>query len=243
MLELPPSSADAGRRAFFDAEQLRLEERFDERRAVDGNKRSVATPADLVDLAGDQLLPYATFAFQEHREIGSGQPLDRRAQCLHDVGGSNERRRAVAPASMTIDEACPRELRPRPLDFEHERADVRGGAEHLKIPLPEMAAGIERRLEKATRGGISTGDFERNGLDAIRATEVSGPSTARLPELNGSNGHDALQRFLERRAHLRDVLSLVEKPGERSEQFAERLTTIALTRDVDGRSRRRPVRV
>src|SRR5690349_12755078 len=54
--ELAAAPAYAGGGSFLDAEQLRLEQGFDERRAVNCHKRPVGTPADVVDLARDELL-------------------------------------------------------------------------------------------------------------------------------------------------------------------------------------------
>jgi hypothetical protein len=59
VFELSQPAADACRRAFFDAEEFRLEERLDERRAVDGNEWATPPPADLVNLARDQFLARA----------------------------------------------------------------------------------------------------------------------------------------------------------------------------------------
>ena len=67
VLELAAPAADAGRRAVFDAEQLRLEQRFDERRAIDGDERTVPPAAQLVNLAGDQLLADTALPFQRAR--------------------------------------------------------------------------------------------------------------------------------------------------------------------------------
>ena len=61
-LELPAPAAHAGRRALLDAEQLRFEQRLDERGAVDRDERTVAPPAQLVNLPRDQLLAHAALA-------------------------------------------------------------------------------------------------------------------------------------------------------------------------------------
>ena len=59
VLELPAPAADAGRRPVLDAEELRLEQRLDQRRAVDGDERPFAPPAQVVNLARDELLARA----------------------------------------------------------------------------------------------------------------------------------------------------------------------------------------
>src|SRR4051794_2524020 len=74
--ELPAPAADAGRGPVLDAEQLRLEQCLDQRRAIDRHERTVAPPARLVNEAGDELLADAAFPLQratvEHRKYGSG---------------------------------------------------------------------------------------------------------------------------------------------------------------------------
>ena len=54
--ELAAPAAHAGGRALLDAEQLRLEQRLDQRGAVDRDEGSVSAPAQLVNLTRDQLL-------------------------------------------------------------------------------------------------------------------------------------------------------------------------------------------
>src|SRR5207245_4316717 len=55
VLELSAPAADTRRGAIFDAEQLRLEKRLDERSAVDRDKRPVAPATEIVNLPGDEL--------------------------------------------------------------------------------------------------------------------------------------------------------------------------------------------
>jgi hypothetical protein len=75
MLKLPPPSADSGRRAFFDAKQLGLEQGFDQRCTVDGDKRTVPSSAQLVDLTSDKLLAYTALALQRPVVERGGSPL------------------------------------------------------------------------------------------------------------------------------------------------------------------------
>ena len=69
VLELAAAAAHARRRALLDAEELGLEQRLDERRAIDGDERTVPAPAQVVDLTGDELLADAALAFEQHGEI------------------------------------------------------------------------------------------------------------------------------------------------------------------------------
>ena len=67
VLELAAPAAHAGGGALLDAEQLGLEQRLDDRRAVDGDERPVAAPAQVVNLARDQFLAGAALPFDQAR--------------------------------------------------------------------------------------------------------------------------------------------------------------------------------
>ena len=71
---LPRRSVDrVGEGAPHVAEQLALEQRLGQRRAVHPDERSVATGAREVDLLGEQLLARAALAQQQHRRVGRGR--------------------------------------------------------------------------------------------------------------------------------------------------------------------------
>src|SRR5438552_1307157 len=88
MLELAKTPAHAGRRPFLDAEQLGLEQRLDQRRAVDGDKWPAAPAAELVNLSRDELLPRSRLAFERAVEIAfhgiAGQRVAERSQNFSD---------------------------------------------------------------------------------------------------------------------------------------------------------------
>ena len=65
----------AGERARLVAEELALDERGRNRRAVDLDERLVPAPAGGVDRPGDQLLAGAGFAQDQHRRVGAGHLL------------------------------------------------------------------------------------------------------------------------------------------------------------------------
>ena len=70
VLELPAPAADPRRGSLFYPEQLGLEQRFDERGAIDRDERPTSSSALLVKLARDELLAGPALAFDEHGEIG-----------------------------------------------------------------------------------------------------------------------------------------------------------------------------
>ena len=59
----------AGKGALLVPEQLALEERFGERRAVEADKRRAATVAGIMDRPGDELLARATLPAHQHRGL------------------------------------------------------------------------------------------------------------------------------------------------------------------------------
>ena len=189
-LELASPAADAGGRAIFDAEQLGLEQRFDKRRAIDGDERAVAAPAQFVDLPCDELLADAAFAFEQHREVGDRHSLDRSAECGHDRGRSNQRRRAVSPHPRRRPQPGARQLQPGPLDFQDQRADVRGHAEHLKVPFPEPRRGIECRFEHAGIGRIGARHFDGERFGAAHFGTAD-PPAAGFSQLDRADRHGA----------------------------------------------------
>ena len=81
-----------GERAFLVAEQLAFEQRFGERRAVDGDERMLAPPAAEVNAAGDDFLAGAVLAQQQHGEIGVGDAADRGADRLDGRALADEQR-------------------------------------------------------------------------------------------------------------------------------------------------------
>ena len=66
----------AGEAALHVPEQLRLEQRFGNAGAVDGDKRAAGARAARVDRARDELLADAAFAGDQHLGVGAGDALD-----------------------------------------------------------------------------------------------------------------------------------------------------------------------
>ena len=75
----------AGERALLAAEQLALDQRARNRRAVDAHHDAAAPRAPLVDLRRDELLAGARLAEQQHRRVG-GRDLARLFEHAPDGG-------------------------------------------------------------------------------------------------------------------------------------------------------------
>ena len=78
----------AGKGALLPAEQLALDERARDRRAVDAHHDATAPRAQLVNLRRDEFLSGARFAEQQHRRIGRGH-LSRLFEDASDGGASS----------------------------------------------------------------------------------------------------------------------------------------------------------
>ena len=76
VLELASTAADPRRRSLFDAEELGFEQRFNDGCTVHGDERSVAPPADVVELTGNELLARAALALDEDGKVGDRDAFD-----------------------------------------------------------------------------------------------------------------------------------------------------------------------
>ena len=146
MLELAKTPAHAGRRPFLDAEQLGLEQRLDQRRAVDGDKWPAAPAADLVNLSRDELLPRSRLAFDQHSEVRHRDALDAATQHLHDAARANQRRDAVDRAGDARYTATAR--------LEDEPRELRRRREKVHLQLSGRRAGVEGGLEQTLHAWI-----------------------------------------------------------------------------------------
>ena len=132
---------------------------------------------------------------------------------------------------MPIEQPGPGQLQPAPLDFEHQRADVRGEPEHLKIPLAQATRRIEARLQHA----LCRRDPDR--APRARSTRSPPPDSVRplqrlpaLAQLDRAHRHQPPHHLLERAAHQRDIALAIERARQRGEEIRQRLPSIALTR-------------
>src|SRR5262245_35354235 len=93
MLELAAAPSDACRRTLFDAEELGLEQRLDQRGAVDCYEWSGAATTQLVNVPRDELLADATLAL---KRCTGGKPPP-----LPPLRGLDLGRRATSPARLS----------------------------------------------------------------------------------------------------------------------------------------------
>ncbi len=125
-------SIGAGEAALHMAEQLGLEQRFGDARAVDGNERPLRARALRMDGGGDQLFADAAFARDQHLRIGARDARDFLAQLVHRRAFANQpfsalsvshtllcagtrslRDASAASHANKVFEACPASIRQR----------------------------------------------------------------------------------------------------------------------------------
>ncbi len=134
VLELAASAAHAGGRPFLDAEELGFEQRLDERGAVDGDEGPGSPRAEVVDLAGDELLAGAALTLDEHGEIRHRHSLDALAQRPHDRARADERGGTGRSARVQA-------RRPTAISGQRQRSEVSGGLHHLPVPRVRRTVG------------------------------------------------------------------------------------------------------
>ena len=98
----------AGERALLVAEQLRLEQRLGNRRAVDRDERAVGARAQRVQRAREQLLAGAALAFEQHRRVGAPPRDAARRHLLQLRIVADDLRRAAALRELLLQQRCSR---------------------------------------------------------------------------------------------------------------------------------------
>ena len=90
--------------------------------------------AEVVDLAGDELLAGAALALDEHGEIRHRHALDALAQRPHDRARADERGGTGRSARVQA-------RRPTAIGGQRQRSEVSGGLHHLPVPRVRRAVG------------------------------------------------------------------------------------------------------
>jgi hypothetical protein len=92
----------AGERALLVAEQLRFEQVFGNRGAVDGDERSVVARAERVQRPREQLLAGAALALEQHRRVGGRRAVQRLRHLLQLGVVPDDERRAAALRELVL---------------------------------------------------------------------------------------------------------------------------------------------
>ena len=174
----PAPPPHAGGRSLLDPEQLRLEQRLDHGRAIDRDERPAPSPAQLVNLARDELLARAALAFDQDGEVSRGDPLDTRPQRLHDGRRSNQRRNAwprAGPETRTRPRATSRTSPP----------SCATAVQRVEVVFVEATVGVARRFENRLHACIRRGNTEDDRVGRARGSDEPGL----IPRAHFSQSH------------------------------------------------------
>ena len=129
----------AGERALLVSEELAFEQRLGQRGAVDGDERFVSAVRVRMDGAGNQFLPRAALACNQHGRIGRRHFRDELIDLAHLFGLADH---AVLNTDFLLQAAV---LGPKPVDvpraFERHRRQTADGREQLQMVLLEFHLG------------------------------------------------------------------------------------------------------
>ena len=143
MLEFASPRSNTSRNPLLYPEQLRLQQRVDDGRTVDGHEWPVSSNAQVVNLASHQLLAGSGFAFNEYGEVGCGDAFDAFTHGTDAAAGSDDRRGAVRQGAHTSEQPASHGA----LDDKNERAEVASALEASVDPTRR----IPRRPRKRRR--------------------------------------------------------------------------------------------
>ena len=93
----------AGERAAHVAKQFALEQRFDNRRAIDGDESALAPRPETMERLGDQLLARAGFSGDQHRSRVRRETPHRIEQLLHARTSTDQAIELELPRDVGVD--------------------------------------------------------------------------------------------------------------------------------------------
>ena len=172
VFELAAATAHACCRPFFDAKEFGFDQRFDERGAVDRDKRPLRAAAQSVNLPRDQFLAGPAFALDEDGEIGCRDALDALAQRMHHRTRSDECGSGVAVglarSVLQLGQS---------LGVEEQGRQAGRRFEELTGPLIEATVGRHRGLEHQSPRRVR--DWNGVGDVVARLDRLAWPQAAR----------------------------------------------------------------
>ncbi len=185
----------AGERAALVAEQLALDERRGQRRAVHRDQRPVFAPRVGVDRAGEQALSDAGLAGEQHRGVGAGRAPHERVHLLEG------RARADDP----VDRAAEGDAR-----AVGARGAQRGRVERLRHLGGERQA---ERLVLLVERAAALVEHLHDAADGVRIADGRGEQGARDVARGGVDGR-VEPRVARRVADVHDLPALGHPPGD-----------------------------
>ena len=150
----------AGERALLVAEELALEERLGDRRAVEGDETRGGARTQVVDRARDDLLAGAALAGDQDRGLRGGDLVDQAVKLEHPRGLADE---LLEPAAA--DHLAPQEqyllAHRRPLQSLHDDRREAFGLDRLdEVVVDAAPRRLDRAVDRAVRGQDDEGRLD-----------------------------------------------------------------------------------
>ena len=128
----------AGERPLLVSEQLALEQRLRNRRAIDGDERSVIARAERVQRSGEQLLACSALAFEQDRGIRRGRAMELLRDLTELAVLADDPRRTAPLGQFLFENDVLGEhpaLRDRPLDHQQQVIGLDGLGQKVHRPF------------------------------------------------------------------------------------------------------------
>ena len=184
--ELALAGLHSGGGPLFDAEEFRLEQRRNQRRATDRQKRSMRPATVPMDRPGDQLLARAALSENQHRPVRRRKPADALAKRRHYVAAADQ---AIVGGAETWPspllgsrEGSSPALRPQ-ADGDQARRELEPG---LGLRLETLVV-FKKRRQRQRLGARDPRDRHRDGVEVEDRTAIGPGWTDQRQCLDGSD--------------------------------------------------------
>ena len=205
----------AGERAFLVAEQLRFEQRLGNRRAVDGDERTVRPRAERVERPREQLLAGAALSFEQHGGVGGSRAVQRHGHLLQlRIVADNQRRTAALGQLVFQDHVFGRQpaLCERALDQQQQMIRTDRLRQEVERPFFHRGDGVLNAAERRHH------DDRQLRVELFRCAQHPEAVTFRQAKIRQDDGGVAREQ---RRLRLRLIARLDDGVPLRFERKAE----------------------
>ena len=175
----------AGERALLVAEQLGLEQRLRNRRAVDRDERAVGARAERVQRPREQLLAGAALAFEQHGRVGRRGAVQRQRHLLQLRILADDLRRAAPLRELLLQEDVlgrQAPLRERALDHQQQMIGIDRLGEEVERAFLHRRDGV---LDAAERGHD---DDRQLGIELLRRAQHAEAVAVGQPQIGQHDG-------------------------------------------------------
>jgi len=191
VFEFAATAANSRGGSILDAEELCLEQRFDDRSSVHRDERRTSTPAQFMNLTSHQFFAGPAFALDQHREVRCGDALDPIAHQSNRPARSNQWRGTITATAR----ARKRPSAVRPLDLQEQARYLCSRRQHPTRPFIDRTRRVKHRFQPRPPFDRRSRKVERDDIRTNRVVLV-------MPEADGGRADERAELFLESLSHL-----------------------------------------